>query len=274
MHVLLGLGLTLVASAAPGASAQPASSTAAQPVPRLAYEVLARRPHDSDAFTQGLQLDEHGTLFESTGLYGRSSLRAVDPSSGTVLRLVRLPDDRFGEGLALVGDRLIQLTWRSGEAYVWDAQSLEALEVIEYQGQGWGLCYDGKRLVMSDGSSSLTFRDPLTFAIVGSVDVTLEGKPLDDLNELECVDGSVWANVWHSDHIVRIDPATGVVEAILDLTDLLQPHPAATDAEDVLNGIAYDATTDRYLVTGKRWPQLIEIRLVEDSSSRVGERIP
>lgn len=229
----------------------------------LAYEVLSRRPHDAAAFTQGLQSDGQGGLFESTGLYGRSSLRAVDPLSGEILRIVALPDGRFGEGLALVDDRLIQLTWRSGEAFVWDAATFALLETFEYEGQGWGLCHDGDRLIMSDGSSLLTFRDTSSFEIVGSVEVTLDGEPVDALNELECVRGSVWANVWHDDRILRIDPADGMVDGVLDLAGIIAPHPTARDPESVLNGITYDATTDSYLLTGKRWPQLIEIRIKE-----------
>lgn len=240
---------------------------AAQATPELAFEVIGRRPHDATAFTQGLQSDEHGRLYESTGLYGHSSLREVDPRSGQILRMVALPADRFGEGLARVDERLIQLTWRSGEAYVWDIRTLTLLETIEYEGQGWGLCHDGTRLVMSDGSSTLTFRDPVTFAILETLPVTLDGQPVDDLNELECADGSVWANVWHSDEIMRIDPVDGSVSGVLDLAGIIEPDPALRHREDVLNGIAYDAAADSYLVTGKRWPEIIEIRILDGTAS-------
>ena len=240
---------------------------AAQATPELAFEVSGRRPHDAAAFTQGLQADGHGRLYESTGLYGHSSLRQIDPQSGQILRMVALPADRFGEGLARVDDRLIQLTWRSGEAFVWDIETLTLLETIAYEGQGWGLCHDGTRLVMSDGSSTLTYRDPVTFAIIGSVPVTRDGQPVDDLNELECAEGSVWANVWHSDEIMRIDPADGTVSGVLDLSGIIEPDPAVGNSEDVLNGIAYDAVTGNYLVTGKRWPEMIEISILEDAST-------
>lgn len=233
-------------------------------VPFLEWEVVSRRPHDAEAFTQGLVLDDDGRLFESTGLYGRSSLREVDPASGEVLRRRRIPDDQFGEGLAAVGDQLIQLTWLDGLARRFEAHTFELVGRYRYEGQGWGLCFDGRRLIMSDGSDELEFRDPDTFEVLGSVAVTVGGRPLDRLNELECVDGSVWANVWKRDAIVRIDPADGRVTGVLDLAGIVEPHPVQADPGNVLNGIAYDPATETFLVTGKRWPELIEIRLVDD----------
>jgi glutamine cyclotransferase len=240
-------------------------------VTQLDWEVLAARPHDPAAWTQGLQLDVDGRLYESTGLRGRSSLREVDVASGEVRREAPLPDDHFGEGLALVDDRLIQLTWQEGVAHVWDARTLEPIGAFGYAGEGWGLCYDGERLVMSDGSQRLTFRDADTFAITGSVEVDGAGLPAMRFNELECVDGLVWANAWLTDTIVRIDPVAGRVTGVLDLAGLLEQWPAAIDhggAEppDVLNGIAWDAVADTFLVTGKLWPALFEIR-VEDAGA-------
>jgi glutamine cyclotransferase len=224
--------------------------------------VLSRRPHDAAAWTQGLQLDDAGRLFESTGLRGRSTIREVDPASGALLRIAELPDDQFGEGLALVQDRLIQLTWQEGLARVWDAATFEPLGTFAYQGEGWGLCYDGQRLVMSDGSDRLTFRDAETFEVTGSVRIEHAVEPALRLNELECVDGLVWANVWLTDTIVRIDPALGQVTGTLDLAGILgQPQAIGEEAPDVLNGIAWDAATGTFLVTGKRWPELIEIRV-------------
>jgi glutamine cyclotransferase len=237
----------------------------ADPEP-IAWEVISRRPHDDAAFTQGLQLDADGRLFESTGKYGRSSLRSVDADDGAVIELVSLRDDLFGEGLALVEDRLIQLTWQAGVAITWDKATLEVIETMAYDGQGWGLCFDGTSLVMSDGSDRLTFRDPATFEPTGSVTVTREGEPVSRLNELECVGDRVWANIWHSDEIVRIDPVDGQVDGWLDLTGIIEPHPADANFSAVLNGIAYDAASDSYLVTGKLWPELIEIRLVEPAT--------
>jgi glutamine cyclotransferase len=231
----------------------------------LDWEVVSRRPHDPFAWTQGLQLDAQGRLFESTGQEGRSSLREVDPEDGTVLRVVHLPEDEFGEGLALVDDaRLIQLTWQDGVAHVWDAATFSPQPGFTYDGEGWGLCYDGARLVMSDGSDRLTFRDPATFAVMGSVAVTEAGRPVQQLNELECVDGSVWANVWLTDRIVRVDPTSGAVTGILDLPGLLVADPAPGEPPpDALNGIAWDAAAGTFLVTGKQWPELIEIRVTD-----------
>lgn len=242
------------------ASAPAAASDAA---PLLDWEVVSRRPHDSAAFTQGLVLDDAGRLFESTGLRGQSTLREVDPVSGEVLRSRALSEERFGEGMALVEDRLVQLTWQAGVATLFDKETFEPLDTYEYEGAGWGLCFDGQRLVMSDGSDRLIFRDPETFEPVGPVEVTFEGQPLDRLNELECFDGSIWANVWQTDAIVRIDPGDGRVTGVLDLRGILEPHPLETDGAATLNGIAYDRASGTLLVTGKRWPELIEIRLLE-----------
>lgn len=250
------ISLTLAAALAPIA-------VAAESPPELRWDEVSRTPHDSTAFTQGLQLDAEGRLFESTGLWGRSTLREVDPATGEVLRSVALPDDHFGEGLALVGDRLIQLTYQSGVATSRDAESFEVLETFDYEGQGWGLCFDGRRLVMTDGSDRLTFRDPVTFEATGAVSVTLAGEPLVRLNELECVEDDIWANVWLSSDIVRIDPDDGLVTGVLDLSGVLVPAPVLEDRSAVLNGITYDAAAGTFLVTGKRWPELIEISVTE-----------
>lgn len=252
------------------ATLPPVSSAPADP-PALDWEVISRRPHDAAAWTQGLQLDDDGRLYESTGLRGRSTIREVDPQTGTVLRSAPLPDQQFGEGLALVGDRLIQLTWQEGVANTWDAATFEALGAFDYEGEGWGLCFDGQRLVMSDGSDGLTFRDPTTFAVTGSVRIDpVAGLADMRLNELECVDGMVWANAWLTDMILRIDPAAGRVTGTLDLAGLLDQapptdssptDPSPTDLPDVLNGIAWDAASRTFLVTGKLWPALFEIRV-------------
>lgn len=261
---LLATILSLLVAASP--TVMPASGTDAGAtsgsVDVIGWEVVSRRPHDADAFTQGLQLDGSGRLFESTGLYGASTLRQVDPRDGRVLRQLDLPDDWFGEGLALVGEDLVQLTWNAGTATRRDADTFELLETFSYAGQGWGLCFDGERLVMSDGSDVLTFRDADTFEVLETVAVTFEGQPLSQLNELECVDDAVWANVWYRDLVVRIDPADGRVTGVLDLAGILEPHPQESVAGAVLNGIAWDPSAGTFLVTGKRWPELIEIRLL------------
>jgi len=229
---------------------------------RLRVKVLAVHPHDPRAFTQGL-LWYRGKLYESTGLYGRSTLREVDPESGRVERETALPARVFGEGLARVGERLVQLSWQRRQAFVWRLASFDRLQTFTYRGEGWGLCYDGSRLVMSNGSASLTFRDPRTFARLGRVAVSLAGKPLASLNELECVDGKVYANVWQTQIIVRIDPATGVVDEEIDASGLLTPDEQRS--ADVLNGIAYDPETRHFWITGKLWPKMFEVEWVPAS---------
>jgi glutaminyl-peptide cyclotransferase len=223
--------------------------------------IVAAHPHDTGAFTQGLLLHD-GFFYESTGLFGQSTARRVEPSSGAVVLNVDLPPDVFGEGLALVGSELHQLTWLAGTAYVRDVTDLSVLRTNSYAGQGWGLCHDGARLVMSDGSSFLTFRDPATFAVVGAVEVTKDGIPQANLNELECVGQLVYANVFFTDSIVRIDPSTGVVLTEIDASGLLTPQEEQ-DA-DVLNGIAFDPSTDRFFLTGKLWPWVFEVEFPFD----------
>lgn len=233
----------------------------------LRARVIESRHHDTSAFTQGLLLHAGG-LYESTGLYGHSELRELDPKSGAVRRKVTMPRELFAEGLALVGDELIQLTWREHVALVYDRATFQKRREFSYRGEGWGLCYDGRRLVMSDGSAFLTFRDPHTFAVQSDVQVTIDGEPQDNLNELECVsrrgaNGAnaerVYANVWGSDQIVEIDPSTGAVTAVIDASGLISQDELERAHADVLNGIAYDRGTDHFLITGKQWPALFEV---------------
>ncbi|MEZ4596019.1 MAG: glutaminyl-peptide cyclotransferase [Chloroflexota bacterium] len=178
----------------------------------------------------------------------------------------------YGEGLALADGRLIQLTWKDGVALAWDPDTFELLGSHPYAGEGWGLCSDGSRLVMSDGSDTLTFRDPATFEATDRVSVTVMGEPLLKIDELECVDGEVWANVWETPYIVRIDPSSGVVTGALDLTGLADPDPSASDPGAVLNGIAYDASSDTFLVTGKLWPTMYELSVGADATARGMQR--
>lgn len=248
----------LVATACGGAGDGNAEPPAE--IPRKRLEIVRTLPHDPDAFTQGLELDGD-RLFESTGLRGRSSLREVALATGVVLRRTDLPRHLFAEGLTLVGDQLIQLTWTSGIARVYDRDTFALEEEHTYTTQGWGLCHDGERLVMSDGSDRLYFRDPETFALEGQVTVTQAGDPLDMLNELECVGGRVWANVFGTDWIVEIDPSSGRVTAAIDASGLLTPTERA--GTDVLNGIAYREQSDTWLITGKLWPKLFEVKLVD-----------
>lgn len=226
----------------------------------LPYSVVKTYPHDPHAFTEGL-LWRDGYLYEGTGLEGESVVRRVELGTGEIRRSAAAPDAVFGEGMTLVGDQLLQLTYKEGRAFIYDAETFELLGEHSYPGEGWGLAYDGKRLIMSDGSSTLTFRDPRTFQPQGSVQVTVDGKPLASLNELEYIDGKIWANVWLTDLIVLIDPASGRVTDYLDLTGLLGPGARPADVNDVLNGIAYDAETGRIFVTGKRWANVFELKV-------------
>jgi len=233
---------------------------------RLIPEIIAVYNHDSASFTQGLVFDS-GLLYESAGEYGASNLREVDPQTGTVLRKVAVPDEYFAEGLALVNDELIQLTWREQTAFVYDLSTFEERNQFSYEGEGWGLCYDGSHLYRSDGSSTITLHDPQTFAPVDSVDVTLSGQPVIRLNELECVGDFIYANVWHTDSILQIDKFTGRVAAVVDASGLLTPEQVqAAGREGVLNGIAYDPETGHFYITGKLWPLMFEMRFVPANS--------
>ena len=221
------------------------------------HEVLGSYPHDPKAFLQGWVWHDGG-FYESTGLNGESTLRRVAFPSGEVTQKIDIPREYFAEGLAMVGDRLIQLTWRTKKGFVYDRATFAPLGEFTYQTEGWGLTYDGTSLIKSDGSSNLYFMDPNTFEVTRTLPVTLQGRPIEDLNELEWINGEVWSNVWHTDMILRIDPNSGQVVGVLDLTGLL---PNRSDDNDVLNGIAYDAETGRTFVSGKRWPLLFEIRV-------------
>jgi len=249
----LVLCLVLLAAAPAAADAGPA---------RLGTEVLATYPHDAQAFTQGLELHD-GVLFESTGLTHRSSLRQVALESGAVQRQVDLPVDFFGEGLAWARGELVQLTWQNGVALRWDPASFAKRGESHYDGEGWGLCFDGQHLVQSDGSARLLFRDPITFAPVRTLAVTENGQPLRNLNELECVGDTIYANVWMTDRIVAIAPLSGVVRADIDAGNLLtaeERHRLGREA--ILNGIAHDASNNTFLLTGKLWPKLFRVRFV------------
>jgi len=226
---------------------------------QLHVQVLATLPHDTTMYTEGLEIHE-GVLYESSGLVGQSRIRATALPSTATLREATLAAPLFGEGLTVVGDRLWQLTWRSGIAIERDPATLAQRRQVTYQGEGWGLCHDRHRLVMSDGSDRLTFRDPVTFAPSGQLKVSLDGEPVRALNELDCVSGVIWANVFPTDRIVRIDPSTGVVTGVVEASGLLSSPPRST--EDVLNGIAAIPGTDEFLITGKRWPLLFRVRFV------------
>jgi len=214
--------------------------------------------HDPVAFTQGL-VYEDGVLYESTGLDGFSQLRKVELETGKVLDNVSLGNGYFGEGITLFENKIFQLTWLSEKCFVYDKTTFELLGAFSYRGEGWGIANDGTRLIMSNGSATLSFIDPATFEILGEVQVTDGDVPVANLNELEYVDGCVYANVWHQDKIAIINPQTGKIKGWIDLTGIYQAENA--DTENVLNGIAYDDQSDRLFVTGKRWSQLFEIKL-------------
>lgn len=238
-----------------------AGQTMGQEIDWYGYEIVNRYPHDPAAFTQGLVWHD-GHLYEGTGTEGASSLRKVKLESGEVVRKVDLDPEVFGEGIAVWRGSIIQLTWQHGIAFVRNLADLRERKRLHYSGEGWGLTSDGARLIMSNGSSTLTFRDPETFRVVGTVDVAFRGRSLRALNELEFVDGKVWANVWMTNQIVMIDPASGQVTGVLDLTGILSPVDRGGAPVDVLNGIAWDSEDQRIFVTGKYWPKLYEIRLV------------
>ena len=230
------------------------------PPAEYGYRVVESFPHDPEAFTQGL-LFRDGRLFESTGGYGASTLREVDLETGRVLRERRLGEGLFGEGLALVGDRLVQLTWREGVGFVYDARTLRTVGSFAYEGEGWGLASDGERVVMSDGTATLRFLDPVTLEETRRILVTGLAGPVAHLNELEFVGDLLYANVWRTDRIAMIDPDSGRVQAWLHLDGIL-PLVFRRETTAELNGIAHDPVTGRLFVTGKRWPRLFEIELV------------
>ncbi len=223
------------------------------------WTLVATYPHDTTAFTEGLIFLD-GSLYESTGLNGRSDIRQVNLGDGKIVRSVSLPSRFFGEGLTHWGKELISLSWRNGIGFRWDRATFHQTGTFRYSGEGWGLTQDGKRLIMSDGSDKLRFLDPKTFKETGRISVTWNGKPVQLVNELEYVKGEILANIWMTDYIARIDPKSGKIIDIIDLTPLVRQQKV-TDSDAVLNGIAYDAKHDRLFVTGKYWPNLYEIKL-------------
>lgn len=263
-RLLLGIGLA--ASVAAGwafLSSGPTGTTAAQPaavVQSLAVRIHRELPHDTGAYTQGL-LWWDGRLYESTGQYGRSDLRRLDPETGAVEQRIDISPAYFGEGLARVDDRLIMLTWKAQRAFVFGLERFDEQRTFRYEGEGWGLCNDGNRLVMSNGSNRLTFRDLRTFEVLGDVAVTLRGFPLTQLNELECVGDAVYANVYQTDFLVRIDPDTGRVTHYIDAAGLLTREERR--GVDVLNGIAFDPGAETFYITGKLWPKMFEVTFEE-----------
>jgi glutaminyl-peptide cyclotransferase len=234
-----------------------APTAQAEPIPVVQPVVLAVLAHDTAAYTEGLELDGP-VLYEGTGMAGQSQIRELDPVNGAVRRAVAVPNNYFGEGITVVGDRIWELTYQDGVAVEWDKRTLTPVREVPFTGEGWGLCRDGDRLISSEGSDRLRFHDIANLAETGGVNVTRDGQPVVGLNELECVDGQVWANVWPTDTIVRIDPAAGSVNVVLDASGLRGPD--VNRPGQVLSGIAH-ITGDEFLLTGKNWPSMFRVRV-------------
>lgn len=232
---------------------------AAAKVPFYTYDLIAILPHDRGAFTQGLVFLDDG-LLESTGLYGQSTLRRVDLKTGRMLQKLDVPAEYFAEGLTVLNGKAFQLTWQNHKGFVYDLASFRLEKEFTYEGEGWGLATDGHSLLLSDGTDQIRFLDPVTFEVKRTIRVTFQNRPVDRLNELEYIKGEIFANIWRTDQVARIDPVSGRVVGVIDFTGLLNAQDRNTTT-DVLNGIAYDAVKDRLFVTGKLWPRLFEVRL-------------
>lgn len=255
------LAMTLAACSGRTKTLRTETPAATPAAPRTyTYRVIESYPHSTDSYTQGL-LFADGVMWEGTGEYGHSRLQRIDLETGRTDVVATLPRSEFGEGIALLDGKIYQLTWENNKAYVYDAATGRQLRTFAYAGEGWGLTTDGERLYMSDGSEYLRILDPETFRVQRSVPVTFRGALVQLLNELEWIDGKIWANVYVTDQIVIIDPASGIVEGVIDLRGLLPDEEIAPDT-DVLNGIAYDAASERIFVTGKRWSKLFEIEII------------
>jgi glutaminyl-peptide cyclotransferase len=253
--VWVGAVVALVAGCGGGEPA--AQNQPDAPVPVVQPVVLAEIGHDPSAWTQGLEFDGPD-LYEGTGVAGASQVRELDPATGAVIRSAKAPHDYYGEGITVFDDRIWELTWQNGVAVEWDKATLTPMREVPVSGEGWGLCRDGDRLIRSDGTDKLTFHEPQNFTETGSVNVTREGQPVRSLNELECVDGQVWANIWQTDQIVRIDPATGRVNTVVDASAIARDQGA--NDKKVLNGIAH-IDGDEFLLTGKYWSSMFRVRI-------------
>ncbi len=253
--LILALALALPAAAQ---QATPAPAIPAPP-PVEKPELVRAYPHDTTAFTEGLLITD-GALYESTGREGQSVIRQVDLDSGKTLREATVPDGLFGEGIVAWGRELRSVTWHGGRGFRWSRPALKRTGEWRYTGEGWAMTDDGRHIILSDGTPRLRFLDPATMKVARTLDVTVNGRPLKNLNELEYIDGQIWANVWMTRYIVRIDPTTGQVAGVVDLGDLIA-RVGLTDPDSVANGIAFDRATHRIFVTGKNWPEMFEIRL-------------
>ena len=240
----------------------PTNADEASNIPIYSYKIINTYPHNTDSFTQGLVFDK-GILYESTGLNGRSAVQIVDLQTGEIVKSHKIADKYFGEGIAIVDNRIIQLTWRAQKGFVYDKKSFDVLNTFKYDTQGWGITYDGKYLIMSDGSNALQFIDPRTYKLRGKLEVYDGSRKVGKLNELEYIDGNIYANVWGTEKLAIINPKTGQVTAWIDLSGLLTKEDKKNRI-DVLNGIAYNQEKQTLYVTGKLWPKLFEIEIVKD----------
>lgn len=250
-------------NAAPQANA-PRSAPSPEEIPVYTYEVLESYPHDTRAYTQGLVFHD-GLFYESTGQYGESSLRKVELKKGKVKKKIDVPGQYFAEGMTILNGKIYQLTWQQNKGFIYDLKDFKLEGEFHYEGEGWGLTTDGQYLILSDGTNQIRFLDPKDFHVIKTLSVFDGQQPLTELNELEYIHGEIYANVWKTDRIVRIDPRTGRINAWIDLTGL-RPQETMTNGENVLNGIAYDPQGDHLYVTGKRWPKIFEIRLKKKES--------
>lgn len=259
---VVGVSALILAGAMLGFGPQPSGSSG-PPAKAVAYiaEIVKEYPHDESAWTQGLVISD-GDFFESTGMEGKSTIRRFDLETGKPMQTAPVDARLFGEGLTAIGDRLYFVTWKTGEGFVYDRKTLKVVKTFRYTGEGWGLTTDGKQLILSDGTDSIRFLDPSTFRVTRRIKVHLQGRPVQKLNELEYVDGEIWANVWYEKYIVRIDPKTGRSTGWIDITEVISKSGRANE-DAVANGIAWDEKTQRLFVTGKHWPRLFEIRVRE-----------
>jgi glutaminyl-peptide cyclotransferase len=264
--ILLPTPATAAPASEPAAPASAAAGGSKSAIPVYGFQVVHTYPHDPGAFTEGLFYKD-GFLYESTGLQGRSSVRKVKLETGEVVQKGDLPRDLFGEGICEWGGRIIGLTWQTQVGFVLDFKTFDLQHTFQYPGEGWGLTHDDRELVMSDGTPELRFLDPKTLRETHRLRVTAGGQPVDQLNELEWVEGEIYANIWQTDRIARIDPKTGNVIGWIDLAGLLSVKDRLSGSPDVLNGIAYDAAGKRLFVTGKLWPRLFEIKLVRKAAT-------
>ncbi len=262
IRLSFGLLALLVSCVAASATAAPLAQTSRVPV--FGVHILAKLRHNTSAYTEGFEL-YNGLLYESSALNGNtiSALLVEDPATDKVIRLAPVLPPYFAEGIGITSDKIVQLTWKQGLAFVYDLKTLKQIGTFTYDGEGWGMCFDGQQFYMSNGSSTIVARDQNTFAVTRAISVDLDGQPVTNLNELECVGDSLYANVWLTDRIVRIDKASGHVTARIEAPNLLTPAERATGGVDgVLNGIAYDPQADNFLITGKMWPWMFRVTFV------------